>query len=59
MTGGSIAALNQVHGHQHGVTIGIWNYARTIKGFQLGIINVVGNNPTWARVLPFFNTNFN
>jgi hypothetical protein len=58
MRGVSISAFNQVNGDQVGVTIGIVNYTRRIKGFQLGLINIVKENPKWLRVLPIFNTRF-
>jgi hypothetical protein len=56
--GVGISAFNQVKGNQKGVTIGAVNYTHTIKGIQLGIINIVKENPKGLRVLPFFNTRF-
>ena len=38
---------------------GIVNYAWTIdKGIQLGVVNIVRDNPKGLRVLPVFNTKF-
>jgi hypothetical protein len=54
----AISAFNQVKGNQKGVTIGAVNYTHTIKGIQLGIINIIQENPKGLRVLPIFNTRF-
>jgi hypothetical protein len=56
--GFSFSAFNQVKGHQKGVTLGGVNYTHTIKGIQIGIINIVKENPKGLRVLPIFNTRF-
>jgi hypothetical protein len=56
--GVGISAFNQVKGDQKGVTIGAVNYTHTIKGIQIGIINIVKDNPKGLRVLPIFNTRF-
>lgn len=58
VTGVSISAFNQVKGEQKGVAFGIVNYTKRIKGFQLGVINIVKENPRGLRVLPVFNTRF-
>lgn len=57
MKGVSISAVNDIRGLQHGVTIGLVNVARELRGVQLGLINYAGNNPAWARVLPVLNAN--
>jgi hypothetical protein len=54
----SVSAFNQVKGNQKGVMFGAVNYTYTIKGIQLGIINIVKENPKGLRVLPIFNTRF-
>jgi hypothetical protein len=56
--GVSVAAFNRVRGSQHGVTIGILNYARQLNGIQLGLLNFAGNNRTGLRWLPLFNAHF-
>jgi hypothetical protein len=38
-----------------GFSIGLINYAPELKGVQLGLLNYAGNNPKWARLLPFLN----
>jgi hypothetical protein len=58
MKGLSISAYNRIKGEQRGVAFGIVNYTRKIKGFQLGLINIVRDNPKGLRVLPIFNTSF-
>jgi hypothetical protein len=54
-TGGSIGAVNDIRGELHGVTIGIFNYARSLHGVQLGLLNIAGNNHGLARILPLLN----
>lgn len=56
--GFSVSAFNQVKGNQKGVMLGGVNYTHTIKGIQIGIINIVKENPKGLRVLPIFNTRF-
>mgnify|MGYP001113164045 CR=1 FL=1 len=58
MKGLSISAFNHIQGQQHGVAIGVLNLAHEVKGFQLGLLNHVGNNPRGLRWLPIFNTTF-
>ncbi len=53
-----ISAFNQIKGSLNGVTIGAVNYTHTIKGIQIGIINIVKENPKGLRVLPIFNMRF-
>jgi len=42
-SGASVSAVNRVLGDQHGLTIGIVNYARTLDGCQLGLVNISDN----------------
>jgi hypothetical protein len=49
--GGAIAAITNVKGAQHGLTIGLFNYARELHGAQVGLINVSDNGGD-RRVLP-------
>jgi hypothetical protein len=57
LRGVSVSAYNDIRGPQRGLTVGLYNYARELRGVQLGIINVARNNPAWARVLPGVNLN--
>lgn len=52
---GTISAVNAVRGEHRGFAIGIVNYARTLDGLQLGVINIVRENPRGRRVLPVLN----
>lgn len=52
--GVSIATSNYIKGSQHGLTIGIVNYARRLNGVQVGIINIVAD-ATGYPILPLFN----
>jgi hypothetical protein len=47
-----------IKGTQKGITIGVFNYARKQRGFQLGLLNYVKDNPKGLRLLPIFNTHF-
>jgi len=58
MKGLSISAFNHIMGDQFGVAIGIFNYAWSVRGIQLGILNHVKSNPKGLRWLPIFNTSF-
>jgi hypothetical protein len=49
--GGAIAAISNVKGAQHGLTIGLFNYAHELHGAQIGLINVSDNDGN-RRVLP-------
>ena len=49
--GGALAAVNNIRGEQHGLTLGLFNYARELHGAQVGIINVSDNGGS-RRVLP-------
>jgi hypothetical protein len=54
MKGLNISAYNDVRGVQQGLAIGIFNRARVLDGFQLGLLNYAGNK-SHAKLLPFFN----
>jgi hypothetical protein len=58
LDGVAVSAWNNVRGEQRGLTIGIFNYAQTIHGLQLGLLNYVRSNPKGLRLLPVFNTGF-
>jgi len=40
-----------VSGSQHGLTIGLWNYARDLHGAQIGLVNISDNDGR-RRILP-------
>jgi len=52
------SAFNYIRGSQTGLSIGIVNYAFHVDGIQLGLVNIVRDNPKALRVLPVFNTSF-
>jgi len=53
-----VAGYCQIKGRQDGWTIGLVNYARTLHGVQIGLINIARSNPKATRVLPLFNADF-
>jgi len=55
LEGVGIGAFTQVLGHQQGLTIGLVNFARSLNGVQLGLINIVRDNPPGRKVLPVVN----
>ena len=57
LTGASVSLFNHVQGDQRGVTIGLFNVARSLHGVQLGALNYAGNNPLLLRLLPLINLN--
>jgi hypothetical protein len=52
--GGSVSAVNYIRGSQTGITIGIVNYARSVNGAQIGVINIIADHKRHP-VLPVFN----
>jgi hypothetical protein len=58
LKGCSVAAFHRVNGVQRGVTIGLVNYARTLSGVQLGVVNIAQNNHGMLRALPILNAHF-
>ncbi|OGD28566.1 MAG: hypothetical protein A2Y56_14115 [Candidatus Aminicenantes bacterium RBG_13_63_10] len=58
LLGCAVSPFNYIRGAQVGLTVGIVNYARSVKGVQLGLINIVRDNPRGLKVLPVFNTSF-
>jgi hypothetical protein len=54
MSGVALAPVTYVKGTQTGWSIGLVNYARTLEGVQIGLINIAGSGGL-ARVLPLFN----
>jgi hypothetical protein len=57
-SGGAVSPFNYIRGAQSGISVGVVNYAHTVKGFQLGVVNIVRDNPSGLKVLPLFNTSF-
>lgn len=55
LRGLGVSAFNEVKGHQSALTLGVVNYARTLRGAQVGVINIVRDNPRGRRVLPVIN----
>jgi len=53
-----VSAFNQIRGLQAGITIGLLNVARRLKGIQIGVLNIARNNPPPFRVLPIINAHF-
>lgn len=52
--GASLSAVNYVRGSQHGLTLGIVNYARSVNGAQIGVINIIAQQRS-HKVLPIVN----
>jgi len=57
-SGLAVSAFNNIKGTQKGVAIGIVNYAYRLKGLQIGLVNIVRDNPKGRKVLPIINFNF-
>lgn len=58
LRGLAVSPVNWHKGTQTGLSVGIVNYAWTLKGVQLGLVNIVRDNPPGLRVLPLFNAGF-
>jgi len=58
LAGVSVAGYNRVTGVQRGVTIGLFNDARSLHGVQLGVLNRAANNPGAFRLLPVANAHW-
>lgn len=56
--GVSVSVFTKVNGQQNGVSLGVVNYTKKIKGVQFGLINIVKENPKGFRILPIFNMRF-
>jgi hypothetical protein len=53
--GVNASAFNHVKGTQHGLAIGLFNYARVLDGVQLGVLNYAANKSPGTRLLPVIN----
>jgi len=51
------AAVNYHQGHFNGLQISIVNYSATLKGLQIGLINIIGEGG-FLPVFPIFNFDF-
>lgn len=58
MIGFAASAFNYIRGTQTGLSIGIVNYCWRLKGVQIGLVNIVRDNPKYLKVLPLINVNF-
>jgi hypothetical protein len=58
MVGFAASPFNYIRGPQTGLSIGIVNYAFHVDGVQIGLVNIVRDNPRYLKVLPVFNTSF-
>jgi hypothetical protein len=58
LAGVAISPFNYIRGAQTGVAIGVVNYAWSVRGLQLGLVNIVRDNPAPLKVLPVLNTSF-
>lgn len=56
--GVSIAPFNMNEIRGNGLQIGVFNMSGQFNGVQLGVLNVIQENPPWLRVLPIMNLNF-
>jgi hypothetical protein len=55
LTGASLSSVNAIRGTQHGLTIGLVNYAERLQGVQIGVININKGASGPFKVLPFVN----
>jgi len=54
VNGVTISTFNDSDDH-HGLSIGLVNHAKKLQGVQIGLFNIVNNNPRGFRRLPFIN----
>jgi hypothetical protein len=57
-TGLQTGAVNYNNGHFEGLQFSIVNYSATLKGLQIGLINIIGKGG-FLPVFPIFNFDFN
>jgi hypothetical protein len=53
-SGVSASAVNYIRGSQAGLTIGLFNYTRSLDGVQIGVINIVSDAKS-HQVMPLVN----
>ena len=54
-TGVAVSAYNHVGGSQHGLTVGLLNYAARLRGVQVGVLNYARNNRAPWKLVPIVN----
>jgi hypothetical protein len=52
--GVSLSAVNRIRGEQRGLALGIVDYARSLHGVQIGLLNYAGNS-SLLKVMPLVN----
>lgn len=50
-----LSGVTVTHGHQKGLALAVVNYAESLDGVQLGVLNIVRENPAGRRWLPIVN----
>lgn len=55
MSGVTISAYNRWHESMSGLAIGVVNITDRLNGVQLGLLNIVHDNPSGRRILPLIN----
>jgi len=58
LTGFAAGAVNLAWKEQRGVSVGVFNYAENLGGFEIGLLNYVAANPPLLRLLPLVNFKF-
>jgi hypothetical protein len=51
------SSVNYHNGHFNGLQVAVVNYAATLKGIQIGLVNIIGKGG-FLPVFPFFNFSF-
>ena len=51
----TVSAVNHIKGEQHGLSLGVVNYAWEANGWQVGLVNYIRDNPPGLRLLPLIN----
>jgi len=55
----ALSSFNYLRGTVGGLSLGIVNYAWKLeRGLQIGLFNIIRDNPKGLKVLPVFNTAF-
>lgn len=57
-SGLAVGSYNRIKGKQTGISLGLLNYAWQLHGIQIGVLNIVRENPAPFKVLPFINARF-
>ena len=55
--GVAFGGYNNVRGIQTGITFGVFNVAKELRGVQIGVLNYAENNPAPFKLLPVLNFN--